>query len=820
MPMRWLIMLGVAAALMVATPVQAGPAGHLPAFVNEFSQGANGFKEWFELLVVQDGLDLRNWGVGDYDGGSYHPLLEFKSVDFWASVPAGTLIVVYNGGDMDPVVLAAGAPNTNKANRVLLIDALDTNLVTELGMWPGNGQFGNTNTDDTPALRNAFGAIVHNLAGAHPTPFIPTPGSGTAVQFIGGPSNDVFDPGAWHYVPAAGATPGAGNGDSNSLWITALRAGGAGFPPLLYPAGDFTVREGFPLLFVLVAEPTDGQPVTLSASNLPTGALFDVAGTTGIFAWAEAGPMGVYTSVFLAADSDGVTVVTSVINVVTNPLEARFVSDWLWMEEGVGPATGRLEVVLNKSGDGSVHIAITGTASIPADAQVFPTSLVFTADGPTSQWITVIVESDTEVEGPEWLDLELIPQTGMTTASPSRAHLRIRDHDSVLIAAANLSSQVNPCNPQYADVSRRLLRGLSPDVLAVQEFKIPDAGGYPAFVEEVFGPGWHVMVENTNSSCDLPNGIISRWPITASGEWNDYELGDRDFPWATIALPGGRKLHVISVHFKAGDGTTDRQRRENQARQITNYVAQMGWPADDYLVLAGDLNQASRNESALAVLTTVFSDALIPTDQLGDPDTNIPRSRPYDYVLPNPALESAHRPLSFGGSSFPNGLVFDSRMWDPPPAPVRPNDSAEIGVQHLGVLKLFALIPPAPEDQDGDGIPDAWELLFFADLGAFGNGLDYDGDGISDWAEFRAGTNPTNASSYLRLTAVARTPNPHIEVQWSSESNRFYNLWRSERLDAPFSLVYSNLPATPPLNSVLDDLPESAASWFYWIEVQ
>ena len=55
-------------------------------------------------------------------------------------------------------------------------------------------------------------------------------------------------------------------------------------------------------------------------------------------------------------------------------------------------------------------------------------------------------------------------------------------------------------------------------------------------------------------------------------------------------------------------------------------------------------------------------------------------------------------------------------------------------------------------DQDGDGIDDAWELQHFGHLHHADAHSNADGDPTSDLDEFRAGTNPNDAMSYLGLS--------------------------------------------------------------------
>src|SRR5439155_15791617 len=61
---------------------------------------------------------------------------------------------------------------------------------------------------------------------------------------------------------------------------------------------------------------------------------------------------------------------------------------------------------------------------------------------------------------------------------------------------------------------------------------------------------------------------------------------------------------------------------------------------------------------------------------------------------------------------------------------------------------------------------------------------DADGDGMNNWQEWIAGTDPTNALSALRVLAPAGGV-LGITVQWQSVSNRTYFLQRSTNLNSP-----------------------------------
>ncbi len=373
--------------------------------------------------------------------------------------------------------------------------------------------------------------------------------------------------------------------------------------------------------------------------------------------------------------------------------EGRRPSIWFGEAEVVvteGDEDVRIPVRICEPADATVHVGMEGTAQPGADFQIASTSVVFAADGPTNLWLSLSITEDGIPTGPQYARFTLERATGARVAGPDEATLFIRDADAFAVMAANLPS--GPILTEglipYSGAGKRILRLLRPDIVAIQEVILLPGRNIEDFVAEQFGPDFHYYVE---PDVEMPNGVISRWPIRAAGVWKDEEVFNREFVWATIDLPGPRDLHVVSVHFKAGSGGADRATRVRQARSLTNYIANAGFPEDDYLVIAGDLNLGGRNEETIQILEAYVSDAGQPADQQGVRETNIPRSQHYDFVLPDRRLETREVPYAFGGYVFTNGLVFDSRLWDDHLLPALVGDAADFNMQHLAVMRVFAL---------------------------------------------------------------------------------------------------------------------------------
>ena len=269
---------------------------------------------------------------------------------------------------------------------------------------------------------------------------------------------------------------------------------------------------------------------------------------------------------------------------------------------------------------------------------------------------------------------------------------------TIRVVAANLTSgshqtyspdNGNHSNPEGAGA--RILKALQPDIVAIQEFNttIPTR----QWINETLGEKYQYYKEE---EAEIPNGIVSRFPIIESGEWDDPVMTNRDFAWARIALPNHQELWVISVHLYSKKSSG----RQRQAAALLDFIRQKQIPPDGLVVLAGDFNTVNREEPCVEVLAQRFvTGGPHPKDPYGDEDTNFNRNKPYDWVLASPALDARETPVQLDGQKFEDGLVFDSRAFPglEKLPPVQPTDSQAPQMQHMAVIRDFTF-PERPTE--------------------------------------------------------------------------------------------------------------------------
>jgi hypothetical protein len=130
----------------------------------------------------------------------------------------------------------------------------------------------------------------------------------------------------------------------------------------------------------------------------------------------------------------------------------------------------------------------------------------------------------------------------------------------------------------------------------------------------------------------------------------------------------------------------------------------------------------------------------------------------------------------------------------------------------------------SPIDTDHDDIPDAWLSACFGhptgqsyDLSRASD--DADGDGLSNLAEFKAGTNPRDPQSCFEFINVAHNTSG-VEIRWSSQPDKHYALDRSLTVVNGYAPIATNIAATPHTNIFQDLSATNSGPYFYRVRLQ
>ena len=137
----------------------------------------------------------------------------------------------------------------------------------------------------------------------------------------------------------------------------------------------------------------------------------------------------------------------------------------------------------------------------------------------------------------------------------------------------------------------------------------------------------------------------------------------------------------------------------------------------------------------------------------------------------------------------------------------------------LGTASALSTLLLAP-DADGDGLPDDWEAahgLSAADAGDAA--LDSDGDGLKNWEEYIAGTDPMDALSCLKVDNFQPGPlsNSPVRIEFNAISNRTYTVLSSDRAGGGLWSRVGDVvaAATNGTARVLDERRSGTAPRFY-----
>ena len=119
-------------------------------------------------------------------------------------------------------------------------------------------------------------------------------------------------------------------------------------------------------------------------------------------------------------------------------------------------------------------------------------------------------------------------------------------------------------------------------------------------------------------------------------------------------------------------------------------------------------------------------------------------------------------------------------------------------------------------DQDGDGLPNGWEVDYFGTCVSADPAKDPDSDGLNTLGEYVAGTDPTNAASYFQINSISNRT-----VFFPGLEGRLYTLyWCDDLLNPAWYPVRGqvDVPGTNGLNTLSDWYDDNRC--YYRVEVK
>ena len=355
-------------------------------------------------------------------------------------------------------------------------------------------------------------------------------------------------------------------------------------------------------------------------------------------------------------------------------------------------------------------VAINLAVSDDTEGALSPTKLVFPAnlwDIPKTVTVRGLVDNiedgdqkftidfDVTSNDPRYDDFKITPIPVICKDSDTHSGQSVK----LRIMAANITSGNNSGYSEGHGV--RIFQAVKPDIILIQEFNWLSKSDTDeiarTLVNEAFGSEF-VFHRGRGS---IPNGIISRYPIIDSGYWASNMMHDRDWDWAVVDLPGPKELLLVSVHLSTKKNASEMPVLIDAIEAKLNADAKEG--KSYFLMIGGDFNTSNRNNTMNYMSDLFITKEPYPVDQNDNPNTNSVRSKPYDYLMCSPDWCKYEIPVEIGAhtgkKAYPNGHVFDSRVYGKTPAgngteldyvpPVRIGDSDADQMQHMAVIRDF-----------------------------------------------------------------------------------------------------------------------------------
>ncbi len=147
-------------------------------------------------------------------------------------------------------------------------------------------------------------------------------------------------------------------------------------------------------------------------------------------------------------------------------------------------------------------------------------------------------------------------------------------------------------------------------------------------------------------------------------------------------------------------------------------------------------------------------------------------------------------------------------------------NNSDTGTVAIPVEYTVSTNAPEGSDEDGDGLPNEFEIRHSGSATGMTAYADDDADGIYNLHEYIASTDPTNALSVFELNTVVPDAGGGYVIRWPSASNRVYGISWMTNLTGSAAPLSTGIVATPPENVYTDTTHNAARGGYYRIDVR
>jgi hypothetical protein len=121
------------------------------------------------------------------------------------------------------------------------------------------------------------------------------------------------------------------------------------------------------------------------------------------------------------------------------------------------------------------------------------------------------------------------------------------------------------------------------------------------------------------------------------------------------------------------------------------------------------------------------------------------------------------------------------------------------------------------------GIPDVWKARYFGSTNGPNTGdfEDYDHDNFLNYAEWRAGTDPTSDVSRLEFQSAGNSiqdATNQVVLTWRGVTGKTYGVWGATNLSSGWSTQQTGIAGISPMNTVTVPVVNAAGFWRVRVE--